>query len=151
MLIIHYGILIRFINFFKSHLICSGGLLTGNYKFTQGSVESGSRFDCETTQGKRYRSRFWNETYFDCVEKLKKVCEKHGISIIKASHKWLLKHSKLDKDLGDGIIVGASSSEHFRSNLSDVNDDGVVLCKEILDCFDECWSRTISICPSYNR
>jgi aflatoxin B1 aldehyde reductase len=55
----------------------AGGYLTSRYTREMLSadavVEEGSRFDPNRRQGQNYRRRYWNEEYFDALEKLRPV------------------------------------------------------------------------------
>lgn len=52
----------------------AGGLLTSRYtRNAEGGTGKGSRFDPERRQGQNYRSRYWNEKYFDALDILRPV------------------------------------------------------------------------------
>ncbi|KAJ3411399.1 hypothetical protein HDV05_002279 [Chytridiales sp. JEL 0842] len=135
--------------FYAYNPLC-GGLLSGHHQFNL-NPESGSRFDPSTSQGERYRGRYWNTTYFEAVESLKEALSKHGsgISLASAAHRWMFHHSKLDAAKGDGVVIGASSLAHVEMNLKDCEDGP--LDKEIVDAFDRAYAKTKSIQTSYFR
>ena len=99
------------IRFYAYNPLC-GGLLTGLYSFDL-NVESGARFDPSTSQGERYRKRYWNEAYFKAVEKIKEATSKEGISCVSAAHRWMFHHSKLSAENGDGVVLFSSSNIHY--------------------------------------
>ncbi|KAJ2996058.1 hypothetical protein HDV02_000208 [Globomyces sp. JEL0801] len=125
----------------------NGGLLAG--KFTIDTIPSEGRFQLDTVQGARYRQRFWNETYFNAIEKYKKACSAHNISTVEAAHRWIMNHSKLDGSKGDAVIIGASSLEHVRQNISDCHKGP--LPDSILAELEECWKIVMPVAPSYGR
>ncbi|KAJ3102174.1 hypothetical protein HDU97_000735 [Phlyctochytrium planicorne] len=135
------------IRFYAYNPLC-GGLLSGHYKF-ESDVEAGARFDPTTTQGERYRKRYWNETYFSAVESLKSVCAKHNVTLISAAHRWMFHHSKLDFTRNDGVIIGVSSIKHAEENLSCCEEGP--LPEEIVETFDKVWETTKVIAPTYFR
>jgi len=47
-------------------------------------------------------------------------CEGDGLDAISVALRWLIHHSQLNAERNDGIIIGASSLEHLRHNLSAV-------------------------------
>ncbi|KAJ3214198.1 hypothetical protein HK099_006989 [Clydaea vesicula] len=140
------------IKFYAYNPIC-GGVLSGRYTLENFGEEilDGSRFDQNTTQGKRYRERYWNKLYFEAVEDIKKVCAKYKISLPDAAHRWLSHHSKLDEKLGDAIIVGVSSLEHAITNLrASVTEEK--LPYEVVAAFDDFgWDKTKSMSVNYFR
>lgn len=46
-------------------------------------------------------------------------------------------HSQLSRELGDKVIIGASSEEQLRMNLEDFEKGE--LSEQVLDAFDEGW------------
>ncbi|KAJ3081345.1 hypothetical protein HK102_002404, partial [Quaeritorhiza haematococci] len=133
--------------FYAYNPLC-GGLLTDKpYTIEQGegNIEQGSRFDPKTSQGDRYRQRYWNEVYFTVIENIKKACAKHSIPTASAAHRWMVHHSLLDASRGDGIIIGASSVAHAEQNLKDCEDPNP-LPNDIVQAFDDGWMKTKAVC-----
>ncbi|KAI9342350.1 NADP-dependent oxidoreductase domain-containing protein [Obelidium mucronatum] len=127
----------------------AGGILSGHHKFEL-DPEQGARFDPKTTQGERYRERYWNTAYFDAVELVKAAVSKHeGITLVNASHRWIFHHSKIDQSKGDGVIIGVSSVKHAKQNLSDCEDGP--LPEDIVSAFDEAYARTKALQVNYFR
>ncbi|KAJ3119783.1 hypothetical protein HK100_000157 [Physocladia obscura] len=122
------------IRFYAYNPLC-GGLLSGHFNFDDG-VESGARFDPNTTQGARYRTRYWNTTYFNAVELVKNAVAKHeGLTMVATSYRWLLHHSKIDQSLGDGVVVGVSSLKHAEENFAAC--DGGPLPEAVVSAIEE--------------
>ncbi|RKO94126.1 Aldo/keto reductase [Blyttiomyces helicus] len=134
------------IRFYAYNPLC-GGLLSGHYVFTEEPSEG--RFDPKTTQGDRYRKRYWNETYFSAIEAIKTVCAAHGIRPSAAAHRWMVHHSRIDFSKGDGIIIGASSIAHAEQNLSDCEEGP--LPADVVAVLDSQWVATSHIAPTYFR
>ncbi|KAJ3286480.1 hypothetical protein HDU79_006454 [Rhizoclosmatium sp. JEL0117] len=134
--------------FYVYNPLC-GGLLSGFHKF-ETDPEKGARFDPNTSQGERYRDRYWNKTYFDAVEHVKQAVAKHeGMTMVNASHRWVFHHSKLDQSKGDGVVIGVSSVKHAKENLKDCEDGP--LPKDIVDAFDEAYAQTKTLQQNYFR
>ena len=69
------------------------------------------------------------------------------VSLLEASMRWLHHHSKLTAD--DGIILGISKPEHFKTNISACG--GGPLDGEVVYEFEEAWRNIKSDCPKYYR
>ena len=41
-------------------------------------------------QGKMYRQRYWNDTFFDAIEHLKPVAQAHNISLVEIALRWIV-------------------------------------------------------------
>ncbi|CEQ42918.1 SPOSA6832_04786 [Sporobolomyces salmonicolor] len=97
-----------------------GGLFTGHFKRDTADIEKGSRFDPSTKQGKAYRARYWNDSYFEALELIKPLADKHGLTMPEIALRWITHHSELDPKANDNILIGASSVAHLESNLVDL-------------------------------
>lgn len=51
---------------------------------------------------KRYRDRYWNQTYFDAISKVHQVAKESQLSPTDIALRWMVHHSLLNKDKGDG-------------------------------------------------
>ena len=117
----------------------AGGFLTGRYTRDQTEFEEGSRFDPKRNQGKLHQGRYFNDFYFDALDELRPVAQKHGLSESECALRWLNYHSALKRELGDGVIVGASSTKHLEENLKAL-DEGP-LPQEVVDALDTGWAK----------
>ena len=127
---------------FSAYNPMCGGLLTGRY----------SRFEDEPTDGRfthrpNYRKRYWKKTFFDAVAMIEAAAEKHGISSIDATYRWLAYHSMLNGERGDAILIGASSLEHLRQNMAAVKSGP--LPEDLVETFEQAWSITKGDSPEY--
>lgn len=120
----------------------AGGLLTGKHHQFEKEPLAG-RF----SRLKSYKNRYWKKSYFDAINILLSECEKHGIKIVEAAFRWLSCHSFLNREKGDGIIIGASSLTQLEQNLLSLNKG--VLPKDILSAFDIAWDEVKSSSPDY--
>src|SRR5258708_31176729 len=87
-----------------------------------GAVAAGSRFDGSHGQGKLYRDRYWNDAYIDALAEIHRSCEGHGLNAVSVALRWLIHHSQLNAERNDGVIIGASSLEQLRHNLTAVTE-----------------------------
>ncbi|KAF9350920.1 hypothetical protein BGX26_010940 [Mortierella sp. AD094] len=121
-----------------------GGLLSGRYNF-ENEAKDGGRFDENTGFGKYYRQRYWNALFFDAIKKMESVTKEHNLTLIESALRWMVHHSGLGPN--DGIIIGASSINHLKSNLKDLEKGP--LPKEVLEVFDAAWEDVKVTCPLY--
>lgn len=69
------------------------------------------------------------------------------ITLLEASSRWLVNHSKLIDN--DGVVIGYSKVEQFEINLDALN--GGQLHEDIVAAFDEAWENIRTDCPIYFR
>jgi len=122
----------------------AGGLLTGKHRNFDQSPEPG-RF----TLNDQYAGRYWKPDYFGVLESFTGICESHKISPTEAALRWLIHHSELSSDEGDGIILGASKVSHLQQNLASVGSGE--LPDEIVAVLDQGWEQVRPDCFKYFR
>ena len=127
--------------FYAYNPMC-GGLLTGRYGKFEDTPTDG-RF----THRPNYQGRYWKKSFFDGVEVIKAAAEKHGISSIEATYRWLAYHSMLNAERGDAILIGASKLNHLLSNMETVKAGP--LPEDMVAAFDEAWKITKGDSPEY--
>ena len=132
----HFGM-----RFYAYNPMC-GGLLTGRYEKFEAAPMDG-RF----THRPNYQGRYWKKSFFEAVEVIKAAAEKHGISSIEATYRWLAYHSMLDGARGDAILIGASKLSHLQQNIKTVQ--GGPLPEDVVAAFDAAWSITKGDSPGY--
>ena len=122
----------------------AGGLLTGKYRSIDEVPESG-RF----ISSRGYQSRYWKKDYFKVLQKLYEACRDANIKPTDAALGWLVHHSKLEADRGDGIILGVSKIEHLAENMRACVQ--APLDQSILDILDQGWDIIKPDCFRYFR
>ena len=122
----------------------AGGILTGKH----GKV-SDTPADGRFSGNEEYQTRYWKDDYFAAVDAFKTACEKESIAPAAAALRWLSHHSDLDNDKGDGIVLGASSMQHFGENI-DALAAGP-LPQPIIDALDHGWEMARPDCIKYFR
>lgn len=120
----------------------AGGLLTGRYGSFEEKPTEG-RF----TNRPNYQGRYWKKSYFDAVDLIKKAAEKHGITSIEATYRWLAYHSMLNGDRGDAILIGASKLNHLQQNMATVKAGP--LPEDVVEAFEQAWTITKGDSPEY--
>lgn len=137
----HYGIA------FYQYNPLAGGFLTDRYQREAGSIEEGARFDPKRSQGVMYRSRYWNDTYFSALDKVRPVAKKLGLTTAEAALRWSSHHSLLSREAGDAIIIGASSAKQLETNLADLEKGP--LPEELVNALDEGWATAKVLAKPY--
>jgi aflatoxin B1 aldehyde reductase len=80
-----------------------------------------------------------DDLHFDALDLLRPAAQKHGLSESECALRWLAHHSQLKKELGDAVIVGASSTKHLEENLKAL-DQGP-LPEEVVRALEDGWAR----------
>lgn len=120
----------------------AGGLLTGKHMQDE-KLEGDGRF----ARLKSYRDRYWKQSYFDAIGEIKKACEAEKIPMAEAAYRWLVNHSMIKSELGDGILLGASRIEQMKQNM--VAATKGELPQSILDAMDSAWEIAKPDSPAY--
>ncbi|KAF9236270.1 Aldo/keto reductase [Melanogaster broomeanus] len=95
----------------------AGGLFAGKVASVQETAPEGGRFDPNSAMGKMYRARYLNEGYFEALQVVKAVAEKHNLRLTEIALRWCQHHSILANT--DGVILGASSAAQLKQNCED--------------------------------
>ena len=132
----HFGM-----RFYAFNPMC-GGLLTGRY-----GAYTDAPTDGRFTHRPNYQGRYWKKSFFDAVELIKTAAEKHGITSIEATYRWLAYHSMLSGERGDAILIGASKLNHLKQNMATVKAGP--LPEDIVKAFDDAWTITRGDSPEY--
>lgn len=121
--------------------------MTGKYSRDQTDFEPGSRFAPGSMTSRTHRPRYWNDIYFDGIEEVKAAASKHGLTLAEVALRWLNWQSKLEKDTGDAVVVGASSLKHLEQNLQDLEKEQ--LPEEVLEAVNSAYSKVKAVAPVY--
>jgi aflatoxin B1 aldehyde reductase len=119
----------------------AAGLLAGKHMDTPDQQVLKGRFQ----NNPNYLPRFYTQANFDAIALIRKACEAHEISMIEATYRWMLCHSALEAEKGDGLLLGASSLEQLDQNLAACaaaaeTEQG--LPDDILQAFEKAWVLT---------
>jgi aflatoxin B1 aldehyde reductase len=66
-----------------------------------------------------YQARYFKDNYFNAIEVVRPVAEKHNLTLLEVALRWMIHHSQLNYQERDGVIIGCSSVEQLESNLKD--------------------------------
>ena len=132
----HFGM-----RFYAYNPMC-GGLLTGRYG-SYDEAPSDGRF----THRPNYRGRYWKKSFFDGVEIIRAAAERHGVTSVEATYRWLAYHSMLRAERGDAILIGASRLRHLEQNMAAVQAGP--LPEDVIEAFEAAWAVTRGDSPEY--
>lgn len=116
----------------------AGGLLTGKHR-EDAEPPAGSRFSRQI-----YRDRYWHPTLFAAVGRLSELADGAGLSLVELALRWVA-----HRPATDAVLLGASSLEQLRRNVSAVS--GGPLPDDVLEACDEIWTDVGGPAPHYNR
>nr|XP_005986120.1 PREDICTED: aflatoxin B1 aldehyde reductase member 2 [Latimeria chalumnae] len=131
----------------------AGGLLTGKYKFEDvyGAQPAGRFFG--NTWAETYRKRYWKLHHFQAIDLVQKSLESaygsQAPSLTSAALRWMYHHSKLQGDLGDGVVIGMSTMEQLQQNLA-ASEEGP-LHATVVEAFEQAWNLVAHDCSNYFR
>jgi aflatoxin B1 aldehyde reductase len=125
----------------------AGGLLSGKYSNYRELPAVPGRFQ-GNDWAERYRQRFWRESVFNAIDAVKGTLPA-DTTMTDASLRWMLHHSALKGEKGDGLILGASNVGHVEKNLQAVK--GGPLPADVVDAFERAWELCRGDCPPYFR
>lgn len=96
-------------------------------------------------QGKMYRQRYWNESFFTALEMLRGV--KGEMRESEVALRWMMHHSQLKGECGDKVIIGASSNAQLEQNLRDFEMGK--LPEEVVEKLNEGWDLCRGVAGKY--
>ncbi|KAL7755071.1 hypothetical protein ACKLNR_014828 [Fusarium oxysporum f. sp. zingiberi] len=103
---------------FYAYSPAAGGLFSGSHK----SPAPNGRFDTAHKSGSITNSLYIKPSILGAVDKAIEVFAKHDIGGHAAALRWTAHHSILDKEYGDGLIIGASSPQQLESNVDTIEE-----------------------------
>jgi aflatoxin B1 aldehyde reductase len=84
------------------------------------SPAKGGKWDPEMPVGKFYRTLFFKPSYLTFLEEWEKLVDESGVSRVGLAYRWVRYHSVLKGELGDEMIIGASSAKQFEEALIEI-------------------------------
>lgn len=125
------------------------GFFTG--KVTRAtSCVPGSRWDARSPLGAKYSHDYFHNPMFTAGEMVRQYAQQYGIDGHAIGLRWIVWHSQLDAERGDGVVVGASSVKQLEENL-DILEQGP-LPRELVKVVDVAWNmvKDLDKGPKYN-
>ncbi|CAE7230847.1 AKR7A2 [Symbiodinium sp. CCMP2456] len=120
----------------------AGGLLTGKHSLEKPA--SRGRFH----QNDDYQKRYWKQEYFEAMKIVTAQTEAAGIPMSEAALRWLIHHSMLRGEFGDGLIIGCSSLSQLKENLSVSGSEP--LPARVATAWEDAWECVKPVCPPFS-
>jgi len=99
-------------------------------------------------QGKSFRGRYWNDTYFAALDIIRPAAQAAGMTTAEAALRWVSHHSGLKREQGDAVIAGASSAAQLEQNLNYL--EGGPLPDAVVQAFDKAWATVKGVSGPYH-
>ncbi|CAH0036320.1 unnamed protein product [Clonostachys solani] len=96
----------------------AGGLLA---KPKEDFLAGVSRFDTDTFLGKLYSAIYNKPSFLEALDSWGRIAEEAGISRAELAFRWVVYHSALKGEHGDGIIFGARDATQEKETLKFIN------------------------------
>jgi aryl-alcohol dehydrogenase-like predicted oxidoreductase len=116
----------------------AAGLLAGKHK--PGKPTEGTRFGLN----KMYADRYWSDENFAAIEKLTKIAEDGGMSLLQLAMKWCAAQKPVTS-----IITGVSRLSQLEQNIKSI--EGEALAAGVLERCDEVWKALAGTRFAYMR
>ncbi|KAJ9656760.1 hypothetical protein H2198_004764 [Neophaeococcomyces mojaviensis] len=110
--------------------------------------KASTRLNSEDALGNVSRSWYGKPRTLEAIDKVIEVAEKHGLTGHSVTLNWVLHHSALNGEAGDGMVFGARTIEQLR-NTCDAIDAGP-LPDEVVKLLDQIWEEAKEYAPPYN-
>jgi len=81
---------------------------------------TGGRWDLTTPFGMIQGIMFNKPSMINLLAEWTKIAKEHGISKTGMAYRWVRYHSALKGDLGDEMIIGASTSKQFEETVTEI-------------------------------
>ncbi|KAK9315461.1 NADP-dependent oxidoreductase domain-containing protein [Lipomyces starkeyi] len=88
------------------------------------------RFSAKSQHGEMYRSRYFRDVYWDALDLVHPVAEKHSLTMLEIALRWM-------RLTGDGIIIGVSSLTQMEEDLSAIEKRP--LPEDVAESLDKAW------------
>jgi len=108
-----------------------------------------SRFDPNIGLGQAYRGRYFKDSYFEALEKLKEVAAKHNITVQEIALRWIVHHSQLKAQYGDGVVIGGTKLVNVERTLDALEKPP--LPADVLQVVEDIWTSIKDAAPPSHR
>jgi aflatoxin B1 aldehyde reductase len=119
----------------------AGGMLTGKVTLTNNDPDAlkGTRFDVSKDNKMGRAGRYWYDkpVFHDAIRKFSDICKKHGVDMAEASMRWVLNHSVLDGEKGDGVIIGPRNQKQIDTYATGIHRGP--LPDDLVESINELW------------
>ncbi|KAI9827943.1 MAG: hypothetical protein M1826_006139 [Phylliscum demangeonii] len=125
----------------------AAGFFTAKVSRTMGK-EAGTRWDPTTRVGQVTTKMFLHDGLLSAAERVKLAAQEVGLTGHAAALRWVIYHSQLRPELGDGVVIGVSSLTQLVENI-DIAEAGP-LPDHLVKAIDDVWPVVRDEAPSYH-
>lgn len=119
---------------FYAYSPVAGGFLT---KTPEDVANAKGRFDPKIIFGKMMNTLYNKPSMLEFLTHFGKLAAQEGISQAELAYRWIVYHSHLDGELGDGIIVGSRFGDHLTATIEGLKKGP--LSEVVAERMDELW------------
>jgi len=106
---------------FNAYSPIAGGFLVKDSASVR-SKEITGRFNDKTGSGSMYSTMYNKESLLTALDEWGVIAKEAGVSKAALAYRWIVWHSELQAEKGDGVIVGASRKEQLEETLAAVEE-----------------------------
>jgi aflatoxin B1 aldehyde reductase len=122
---------------YNAYAALAGGFLTKTPEFFTSDATTGTRWDNNTSLGQLYNSIYNRPCLIEGLKMWDEISSKSGIPKAALSYRWVAFNSVLRPEFGDGLIIGAMSSEQLAQVLGWLKDGA--LDESVVKRIEEVW------------
>ncbi|EEA27391.1 hypothetical protein TMatcc_004322 [Talaromyces marneffei ATCC 18224] len=119
---------------FYAYSPIAGGFLT---KSPEDVMNEKGRFDTKLMFGKMMNTLYNKPSMLEFLTEFGKLATQEGISQAELAYRWIVYHSHLDGEFGDGIIIGSRFGDHLTATIEGLKKGP--LSEEAAKRMDELW------------
>lgn len=134
------------ISFYAYSPIAGGFLVKDAARLRSKDVEG--RFSGETFLGDMYPSLYGKESMYEALDKWGYIARDAGISKAALAYRWVVHHSVLKPEHGDGVIIGSRTVSQLEETLTAI--DAGPLDAQIAKAVGDIWNLVKDDAPRDN-
>lgn len=120
---------------FYAYSPIAGGFLSKSKASLQ---EKGGRFNDDHPFAHVYNGMYNKSSFLTVLDKWEEIANEEKVSRAELAYRWIVYHSKLQSDSGDGVIIGARNVEQMKETVQAIKagplkDSSVKKIEEIWD------------------
>lgn len=122
---------------FYAYSPIAGGFLTKSKEQLVAGAKG--RWDPSTPFGQLYNRLYNNPTMLEALDVWDQLSRKSGVSKAELAYRWVAFHSHVNPELGDAVVVGASSVSQLKQTLSILRNGPLEI--EVATQIDGIWDK----------
>lgn len=107
---------------FIAYAVLAGGFLTKKPEYFTSNGQIGSRWNPNTQLGRMFNSIYNKPKLLLALKEWNEISARYSIPPPALGYRWAIYNSSLRAELGDGLIVGATSADQLAQSLEWLKD-----------------------------